>query len=69
MLTYLSGVQPLGTFEAEMALWLTPPGGEAQEGRIEYLAQSLNIAKVLFHYNYNILSFVFLINKINKYNN
>lgn len=45
MLTYMSGVQPLGSIEAEMALWLTPSGGEAQEGRIEYLAQSLNNAK------------------------
>jgi len=46
MLTYLNGVQPLGSIEAEMALWLTPPGGDAQEGRIEFLAQALNLAKV-----------------------
>lgn len=46
MLTYLGGVQPLGSIEAEMALWLTPIGGEAQDGRIEFLAQALNNAKV-----------------------
>jgi hypothetical protein len=45
MLTYLGGLQPLGSIEAEMALWLTPPGGEAQDGRIEFLAQALNNAK------------------------
>jgi hypothetical protein len=46
MLAYLEGLQPLGSIEAEMALYLTPPGGEAQEGRIEFLAQALNNAKV-----------------------
>jgi hypothetical protein len=46
MLAYLEGLQPLGSIEAEMALWLTPSGGEAQEGRIEFLAQALNNVKV-----------------------
>jgi uncharacterized protein YjbJ (UPF0337 family) len=45
LLTYLSGVQPLGTHDAEMALWTTPAGGEAQEFRIEFLIETLDNLK------------------------
>ncbi|CAE7670863.1 Anxa6, partial [Symbiodinium microadriaticum] len=42
LLTYLKGIQPLGNHDAEMALWSTPAGGEAQEFRIELLAETLD---------------------------
>jgi len=43
--TYLAGVNPLASYDAEMALYTTPAGGEAQEFRIELLTEALHNAK------------------------
>lgn len=45
LLAYLEGKNPLGSTDAEFALWDTPSGGEAQDYRIELLLSALMNAK------------------------
>jgi len=45
LLAYLEGTNPLGSTDAEFALWHTPSGGEAQDIRIEMLLGALMNAK------------------------
>ena len=45
LLKYLEGKNPLGSTDAEFALWNTPSGGEAQDIRIEMLLGALKHAK------------------------
>jgi hypothetical protein len=45
LLAYLEGKNPLGSTDAEIALWQTPSGGEAQDIRIEMLLGALTNAK------------------------